>query len=180
MAKQSRDPWHKKTCKLIMTDEALPLLLAKGKKGKSPSNEFKLVAGPRTKGRVNYYKVQAKQGAIADCWRDCIFVPRGNRPPELKGSLGARSTSKQKLGAAMRFIKWARRRPISIRRLDCDVTLPVTYGARAGERGEIRKTFGSLRLYQVPKKLGRDALLVFSFEVDADPDGSGGAGSVHN
>jgi hypothetical protein len=184
MAKKLKDPWHKKTFKLIGVDETLPLLLAKGKNGAKPRNEFKLVAGSVTGGRVDYYKVQFKDKDMVDCWKDCVFVPRGNRAPELRVSLGRNPSPKKILSAAKTLIRSVRRRPVTTQRLDCDVTVPVTRPARRGEstseRARTKQTFGSLRLYQVPKKLGRDALLVVSFAVDGDPDGSGGAGSVHN
>lgn len=181
MAKHSKDPWHNKTCKLIGVDKRLPLLLLTRKQA---SNQFKLVAGPKTNGRANYYTVRAKHGEIAECWRSCIFVPRGKQAPQVTESLGPNPTPKKLVAVAKALIRSVRRRPVTTKRLDCDAVVPVTRVKRTGEttstRARSKKTFGSLRLYQVPRKLGTQGLLVFSFTVDGNPGGSGGAGSVHN
>ena len=181
MAKRSKDPWDQKTCKLLAAPRDMPKLLLNGK---NASNEFKLVAGSRTRGGVKYYKVQAKPRAIAHCWRNCIFVPRGNRAPKLKESLGRNPTRKQILAVAKKLLTTAKLKPVSTQHLDCDVRMPVTGVVRAGESaskgGRSKMIFGSLRLYQVPRKLGNDGLLAFKFAADGNPGGSGGAGSVHN
>jgi hypothetical protein len=186
----ANNPWLNKTWQLrTISGPATPLMVKGDDDGRK--NRFRLVAGSRTGNRINYFKVKFKKGAMTKHWKDCIFVPRGNDAVLLQDSQGASiaplgpdPTDAAISGVSSQLITAIdANRPIGSARLECDVKLPAiqfnTTGTGIGESS--RKVFGLLRLFQVPKALGSEALLVIDFSLDRGlPGGSGSGGSVRD
>jgi hypothetical protein len=187
--KNSKDPWTGRTWHLISASgAAIPLLMKGDDDGKK--NRFRLVVGSSsgTPKRINFYKVTSKPGAMTKHWEGRIFVPRGSQPLPLKDNAnnaiaapgaGASAAAIQAIcGQLVTAVDQNAR--IGTSRLECDVTLPdVQTDNGAVVISKKKKQFGVLRLFQVPKALGSEALLVVDFAIDVGlPGGSGGGGSV--
>lgn len=197
MAKKSKtpnklkSPWTGRIWQLVtVSGPATPLLVAGSDDGRK--NRFRLVAGSRSgkPKRINSYKVTFRKGAMTKHWKDCILVPRGKEPLALEDGQGATlpSPGPRPSPAAIQTISGQlvsavdMHKRIRTSRLECDITLPDVQLNNAGTAfvSTGRKQFGLLRLFQVPKAIGSEALLVIDFSVDrGQPGGSGGGGSVH-
>jgi hypothetical protein len=181
-SKTPKNPWTGRTWHLMtVSGPATPLLAPGNDDGKK--NRFRLVVGS-TSGkpkRINSYKVK---GAMTKYWNDLVFVPRGKEPLALQqrdgtpipppGAAASPATIQTISGQLVTAIDNNAR--IRTSRLECDVTLPDVQVD--GSVSSSKKQFGMLRLFQVPKALGSEALLVVDFAFDIGlPGGSGGGGS---
>ena len=137
------------------------------------TNMFRLRAVP-PQGKVAYYEVSFEGNLMADCWKECKFFPRGDRPlqpPALTAGLSADPTDDELQQAVAAVDGTAAPLQFGTERLEGDIEVPATNNQPA--------MLGSLTLYQVPKALGnKQAMLVLTFDTDASPGGTGGGGSV--
>lgn len=185
----AKNPWLNRTWQLMTASGPSAPLLKGG--SNASNNRFRLVAY-KTRNGANYYKVKSKKGAMTKYWRNCVFVPRGKLPVALKDARGATLAPPGPKAAVAAISRIAgqlvqaidAKARIGTLRLECDLTLPAvrlnTAGTALVARGG-KKLFGVLRLFQVPRALGREALLVTDFSLDrGQPGGNGGGGSVHD
>lgn len=159
----SRNLWLGRTWQLQDTTELLTPLLAKGQ----AKNNFRLRAGSKTGGRINYYRVSFKKGQMPVRWKKFVLVPRGNTPPQQV------ATPPQPLGDIVQassnlVAQLQQAQSVAIERLECDIEIPD---------GDGNLLFGPLQLFQFPGANGNQSLLVLSFTADGNPGGIGGGGS---
>lgn len=159
----SKNPWLGRTWQLQDSTELLAPLLAKGQS----KNNFRLKAGSKTGGRINYYRVTFKKGQMPARWKKLVLVARGNTPPQQV------ATPPQPLGNIVQassnlVAQLQQSQSVAIERLECDIEIPDSEG---------NKLFGPLQLFQFPDANDNKPLLVLSFTADGNPGGIGGGGS---
>jgi len=160
----STNPWLGKTWQLQDTTGLLAPLMVKTGSGR---NRFRLRAGSRTDGRINYYRVTFRKGKMTARWKNLVLVPRGNKPPQQVANPPQPVNNIVSVSTQL-IAQIQQTQSVAIERLECDIEIPDSNGNRL---------FGPLQLYQFPNALGNEALLVMSFTADGGPGGTGGGGS---
>jgi len=154
--------WVGRTWELDTVSEALS-----GLRTSTGTNQFRLRAVEKGD-QIVALQTEFDGDDMADCWKNCVFVARGDTPvPSLETPLDADADDDELLRAVADIQVAIHSQRETIERLEGEFILPED------------SLHGSLTLMQVPGALPEDEpLLVVSFVSDGDGN-TGGTGAGH-